>query len=32
MTQEQFKSKVSEEFMKNNQKIIEKLKEFTKEK
>ncbi|MCI8469955.1 MAG: hypothetical protein HFJ35_00310 [Clostridia bacterium] len=32
MTQEQFRSKVSEEFMRNNQKIIEKLKELTKEK
>lgn len=32
MTQEQFRSKVSEEFMKKNQKIIEKLEELTKEK
>lgn len=32
MTQEQFRSKVSEEFMKNNQKIIQKLKELAKEK
>ncbi len=30
MTQEQFRSKVSKEFMENNQKIIEKLKEFIK--
>lgn len=30
MSQEQFKSKVSEEFMKNNKKIIEELNEFIK--
>ena len=30
MTQEEFKNKVSEEFMKNNQKIIEELKEIIK--